>query len=475
MSRLFHPGYRQLLFLDLLLCMVLQSFSLSPAHIEQFDRSLLTNRDSLFFEDRIHAAPEPGDLYVEQALLQDSRELQAEQSISLEVQLLNCQAWENCNANPQVEFAIKGEEHRSLAGPLIVQIGADRINCDNQFCIVDMPLTNDAGEIVNYWVESLDGTVLIYKSFKMRNRIVDMNASLHYFEVIGDDFPYPIDVCANVWEIFPDESDLKLPWLRKAVSADDLNTDVDYALLAGKLIWYGYVDARACSDGGMLANGSASTCGIEMTREKLIEWQNKYNQQILESANQIDIPPRVVKGLVAQESQFWPDWKNGNEYGYGMISDLGMDMLLTWNTDFFLELCMTYYPKSTCMGGYSSLPLDKQSFLRGICLADAGTEEEFQIIANTLKAGCYQTLRLVENITDELPGNVFTYTDLWRINLGIYNTGAGCMGEAIECAWEEYDRAMTWEEFVQYIPAYCTNAATYFDKVTFYGSVTLDQ
>jgi hypothetical protein len=103
------------------------------------------------------------------------------------------------------------------------------------------------------------------------------------------------------------------------------------------------------------------------------------------------------------------------------------------------------------MGGYSSLPLDKQSFLRGICLADAGTEEEFQIIANTLKAGCYQTLRLVENITDELPGNVFTYTDLWRINLGIYNTGAGC------------------------IPAYCTNAATYFDKVTYYGSVTLDQ
>jgi hypothetical protein len=41
-----------------------------------------------------------------------------------------------------------------------------------------------------------------------------------------------------------------------------------------------------------------------MTREKLIEWQNKYNQQILESANQIDIPPRVVKVWLPRNPSF---------------------------------------------------------------------------------------------------------------------------------------------------------------------------
>jgi hypothetical protein len=309
----------------------------------------------------------------------------------------------------------------------------------------------------------------------MRNRIVEASGSIHFFEVMGDDFPYPLDVCANIWNIFPEEEELKSPWLKKAENANDLYSEIDYALLAGRLIWYGYVNARDCPDGGMLANGAASTCGIEKARARVIELQNRYNQQIFYAADQTDIPPRIIKGLVGQESQFWPKWHKTNEYGFGMISDMGMDMLLNWNTDYFFRLCTAYYARSICMAGYSSLSADKKSFLRGVSLSTAGTEKEFDIIANTLKAGCYQTLTLIENVTDESPEKVFAYKDLWRINLGIYNTGSGCMGEAIKCAWEAYDREMTWDEFVQYIPAYCSNAGTYFDKVTYYGSVSLEQ
>lgn len=474
-------GFRKKRFLIpyMLLCMGLQSFSPVPLYkqedlytspkiytqrISPLDHEAMQQAKHLLFRDHEINSSNTGHLNSDET-----------PNITIEVALLNCKAWEECNANPQIEFAVKGENHRSLAGPLVVQIGADKITCANQFCIIDMPLTNDSGEIVQYWTETTEGTILISRTFKIRNRILGAKGSPHYFEIIGDDFPYPIDTCANIWDIFPDQSDLKLPWLKKVEDSDDLYTDIDFSWLAGQLIWHGYVIARDCDDGGMLPNGIASQCGIEKALEKIIEWQNKYNQQILDSANEIDIPPRIVKGLVAQESQFWPEWKNGNEAGYGMISDFGMDMLLTWNTDYFLKICKSYYPRSECMGGYSALPSDKKSILRGICLSSAGTDREFVVIANTLKAGCSQTRTLVENITDEPPEKVFTYKDLWRINLGIYNTGSGCMGEAIKCAWEDYGHAITWDEFVPCIPEYCSNAITYFDKVTYYGAFSIDQ
>ena len=395
--------------------------------------------------------------------------------ISIEVELLNCKAWEDCNANPQVKFAIKGENHRTEAGPLFIQIGSDKTTCKNQLCILDMPVTNEKGMEVKYWTESTTGKVLLSSSFKMRNRIIGGDGTTHYFEVMGDGFLYPIDVCANIWDIFPEENELKSAWLQRADEADDLYTEVDYAMLAGQLIWYGYVDASACQDGGLLTNRAASECGIEKARAQVIEWQNQHNSEIIESSNETDIPSRLLKGLVGQESQFWPDWQIANEYGYGMITELGTDLLLTWNVDYYLNLCDIYYPSYQCMSGYSSLSDEQQQFLRGICLSSAGSEKEFLLLANTLKAGCSQTMQLIENITGEKPEDVFSYQDLWRINLGVYNTGAGCMGEAITDAWDAHERAMTWEEFIEYIPAECESAGSYFDKVINYGTIKLKQ
>lgn len=460
-----------LITLYIIVCMGLQAFSSFPYDLSLFKEE---NKSSTGIINHLENPDAKSHVLNSKLQIHSTSflNLKSENSsgISIEVELLNCQAWENCNANPQVEFAIKGENHRELAGSLVIQIGSNKTTCKDQFCIMDMPVTNEKGQDVNYWAESIEGGILLSKSFKMRNRIIGDDGSLHYFEVMGDDFPYPIDTCASVWEIFPEEEELQSSWLKKAESADDLYTEVDYALLAGRLIWYGYVDASECADGGMLLNGSASTCGIEKASDKIIEVQNRYNQEILNSALEIDIPSRLLKGLVAQESQFWSDWQIENEYGYGMISDMGMDMLLNWNTDFYLKLCMSYYSEYQCMSGFSSLSEEQQTFLKNVCLSSAGTDKEFQIIANTLKAGCFQTQQLVENITDKSPDSVFSYGDLWRINLGIYNTGAGCMAEAIECAWDAYERAMTWEEFIEYIPSYCANASTYFDKVVHYGA-----
>ena len=59
--------------------------------------------------------------------------------------------------------------------------------------------------------------------------------------------------------------------------------------------------------------------------------------------------------MIAQETQFWPQWSEKNEFGYGMITENGIDMLLTWNMDYYLNLCERNYTPDVCVSGYSSL------------------------------------------------------------------------------------------------------------------------
>jgi hypothetical protein len=50
-------------------------------------------------------------------------------------------------------------------------------------------------------------------------------------------------------------------------------------------------------------------------------------------------------------------------------------------------------------------------------------------------------------LPEKEPNAIFTYESLWRISLGVYNAGVGCMSEAVNYAWNDYGSAMTWEEF----------------------------
>jgi hypothetical protein len=282
-----------------------------------------------------------------------------------------------------------------------------------------------------------------------------------------------VDACANVWNMFPEPATVQSPWLAKVYSAENMKTDLDYALLAGRLIWNGNVDASGCQNSGLLPNGSADECGITKAHALVLEWQNRFNQVIIKASDQTRVPPRLIKGLIAQESQFWPLWANKPEYGYGMMSEMGIDMLLNWNVDYFLNLCTQHYPADQCQKGYSYLTSDQRRFLRGVCLLSVGTDDEFVLLANMLKASCAQTRQLVKNVTAKEPEEVFSYEDLWRISLGVYNVGSGCMGEAITNAWSKYKKPMSWADFNQHIPTYCESAKSYFDKVVYYGSTGL--
>ena len=392
--------------------------------------------------------------------------------ITAQADLVNCESWENCNSNPQIKFALEGDNTVDKSYNLNVLVGDDEYHCENQICILDMPRTDNVGITIKYWSE-YSGIVPLIHSFKMRNIILSDDGNTHSFALLGDEWPSTVDVCANAWDMFPETDSLESAWLSKIDAPDELETDLDYSLLAGRLIWNGYVDASGCPDSGLLPNGSADECGMTKAHDLVMEWQNRFNQVITRASEETYVPARLIKGVIAQESQFWPLWPNKPEYGYGMMSEMGIDLLLNWNVNYYLNLCKQYYTADQCQNGYSYLTDEQRRFLRGVCLLSVGTDEEFVLLANMLKASCAQTRQLIKNITGKEPEDVFSYETLWRISLGIYNTGSGCMGEAITYAWHENKREMSWTDFNKHIPEYCETARTYFDKVVYYGSTGL--
>ncbi|MEW5941323.1 MAG: hypothetical protein AB1750_16790, partial [Chloroflexota bacterium] len=95
-------------------------------------------------------------------------------------------------------------------------------------------------------------------------------------------------------------------------------------LLAGKLIFYGLVNASFCTDGGLLRSGAASPCGEQVAHNATILWQNQFDEAIYAAALNQGIPPYLLKNVIVQESQFWPgSQRNGSgypEFGLGHMT-----------------------------------------------------------------------------------------------------------------------------------------------------------
>ena len=382
----------------------------------------------------------------------------------------NCAEWGSCEENPSMLFTLESDSPPMDKYNLVVIIDKSEVGCESNACLLDMPITEDEGVEVKYWAETTNGNALYERTFKMRNLIVaEDDRSVYRFNLLGNEWLDRTDAAANIWDMFPDVNTDQAGWMKYGDTSTLLFTDSDYALLAGQLIWYGYVDASECEDKGLLENGNANECGEEKARDLAVEWQNRFNDVIFQASQETRIPPRVIKGLIAQESQFWPLWQVKSEFGYGMITENGIDLLLNWNVDYYLELCNRYYTPDQCAVGYSLLSEPKQQFLRGACLLSIGTDAEFVLLADILKAACAQTDHLVETITGHKAADVFTYETLWRVTLGMYTAGVGCMSDAISYSWGINSKTVTWEQIKKNIQPGCEGAKDYFDWVVFYG------
>jgi hypothetical protein len=145
-----------------------------------------------------------------------------------------------------------------------------------------------------------------------------------------------MDRCGLAWFALPA---LDRPeWLVLPDEADDLRTSESYVYLEKRLTNLGLGAEALTSPAGPLS--SARNIQLTTTQPVVEVWQNQFDYAILDSAAARGLPGRLVKGLFAAESQFWPgSFPEIAEVGLGHLSDLGADALLLWSPPSYAELC----------------------------------------------------------------------------------------------------------------------------------------
>lgn len=383
--------------------------------------------------------------------------------IGLEITPLNCTPGEWCEARPLVEVnalePLDGYQIRNVhvrAGNRMKVYTGD----EGRF---NLPITDEQGGWLEYWAESSYGDWSDTVRIKYRV-IMNEDGSAFHFDLLGGEWDKLASSGAALWQLFPPVDGSMPLVLSKPISAGDLFTAEPYVYLGGNLIRSGEVDASGCPDGGLNLNGTASECGKDAGIRQIVNWQNKYDEQIYQSAQTYNVPPRVLKAIIAQESQFWPVSNDPYEIGLGYITSDGADLLLTWDVAYFLDICLPKYGEEVCSSGYGSLSEIHKTMLRRIVLDKIGTAEEIDVLAAVLLASASQAGQMVLNTSRQELVYTTTYVDMWKISVGNYYAGAGCIGAAMEAVVGNED-VITWDSIVEQLAPECTIADDYVHRV----------
>jgi len=354
--------------------------------------------------------------------------------------------------------------------------------CEDNVCEVPMRPTPVEGVVVEFWAESSFGDET--EHYASLVRVVDTGVTQDterqgwYVDIMNTDLTGDeTESCAEVWNAFPPIGEPP-GWLTTPESSQLLASDEPYLFLAGKLISQGFVDALDCPNRGLEENGYANTCGLEKAREKVDEWQNRFDDQIIAVAKQTGIPAQLIKNLFAKESQFWPGAFNGaKEFGLGQLTELGADTVLLWNESFFNQFCPLVLDKDICASGYAQLSDEDKATLRGAVATNASaycescpagidlTHADFsiQLFAQALQANCEQTGYIISNVTGKRPGEVSSFEDLWRFTLANYHGGPGCLLAAIKS--NPQGSPLTWENISPLLEDECPGVVDYVNEI----------
>jgi hypothetical protein len=288
----------------------------------------------------------------------------------------------------------------------------------------------------------------------------------------------PVDSCALFWDTFLPVGTLP-SWLGTPAEPGGLASDLMHHYLAARLILVGAVDVSACTDGALTEDGVPSGCGAEQAASVVEAWQNQFDEAILAAARGSLIPAVMIKAVIAQESQFWPGTTmERGEYGLGHLTEHGADNTLLWNKDFYTAYCPSVLGETYCETGNSHQSDYRKGLLRGSLLsrvdADCADCEwgvdldraraGIDVLAETLKAYCSQTGRMVSNVTREAPGRGSTYEDMWKLTLVSYAAGPGCVADALRAAWRKGE-LVSWTSVSNEFSPACSAAVDYVNRI----------
>jgi hypothetical protein len=349
-------------------------------------------------------------------------------------------------------------------------------------CRLQLPITGEQGFLLQFWAYSSYGDSS--EIFEAQIRVAQTNAGdpdqlYWYVDVLStQSVGVPIASCVQVWGALPPVGGPP-EWLSTPTASEELGTDIPYNYLATQLIKQNVVDASSCPDLGLSPDETASTCGMEVAREAVRNWQNQFDEVILNVAKDTGVPAHLLKNLFANESQFWPGAGLKTDIGLGQLTKKGADTTFLWNPPFFYQFCPLVMDSTECSQGYLHLSDDQQHYLR-LALIDAvnaNCEEcplgvdldranfSIGVFAHTMLANCEQAGQLVENVTGDFAGKSASYEDLWKFTLVNYNAGPGCLGEALTVTVEE-DLPLTWENLTPHLDPACQGAINYVNEVS---------
>jgi hypothetical protein len=382
--------------------------------------------------------------------------------ITFKVKALNCLPWSWCRAAPWLHFVATENMKGYHVTYVTLSIADHQKRYDGGDVILPLPLTTGKGAWIQYWAVSdhKEGQSPI---FRLKYRYVK-SGGRYRFELLGVQWAHKSPSGSLTWGLFPPLEKPLPEVLMQPRSAAELRTTNRYVYLAGSLLRGGVVYASNCPDGGLYPSGTATPCGEEATAEKVLEWQNKYNQKIFAAAVKYNVPARVLKGILAQESQFWPHSNDPYERGLGMFTEDGADMALMWNTDFFLENCIPMYGEDTCASGYSLLhPVARQTMRKSL-IDKIGTSAEINLLAATLYASAAQVNQMTFNTSYKEPSDLTDYETMWKISTGNYYAGSGCIGMALDRI-SAFNLNLTWEQVIGEMDPSCQLASRYVDRI----------
>jgi hypothetical protein len=357
-------------------------------------------------------------------------------------------------------------------------------SCPGSTCVVPLQVTPIEGVTVEFWAVSSFGDTSEHDIARVR--VVDTGVSTTpggagwFVDVLSPQWRGgTVASCSQTWDAFPPVGGLP-DWLSTPDHKALIASDQAYYYLAGRLISQGLISAEDCPGGGLLPNGYADACGLEITRPIVEEWQNRFDNRIIEVSKESGVPAQLMKNLFAQESQFWPGiFKVPYEFGLGQITDNGADTLLLWDDNFFNQFCPLILLQEACDPGYLHLEAEDQAILRGALALQAksdctdcptgvdltNVDFSLSLFANSIKANCEQVAQIVFNATQDMPGEVSSYEDLWRLTVANYHAGPGCLSYAVYMAWSKTGD-MTWDNVSLELPDPCKGVIPYVAKIT---------
>ncbi len=450
------------------------------------------------YDDWIETDPCPDEVFASDPQACGGYYLHFSSSETLEktigVSLPAPQVWielENCNQRPdggcstRPTLVLRGEEPlpdehiTSIAGV----VGSSPFECGGARCPFSLYVTRPEGIQMEFWAFSTYGD-----SSKPFTALVRVNVlqpeeesqPIWYVTVLSSQWTgMPTATCAETWEAFPPPGPLP-EWLTTPRTAPELASNVPYAILAGNLISKGFVDASSCPDDGLTSSGAASTCGLEIARETVTEWQNRFDALIIHVATNTGVPAFLLKNMFSRESQFWPGtFAQGEDVGFGQLTDNGADTTFLWNPDFYNQFCPFVLSSETCSMGYAILEPEQQAMLRGALVSSVDatcadcptgldmTKADFSVdvFAQTMLANCEQAGRIVEELTGQTPGRVGSYEDMWKLTLVNYNAGAGCLYDAVKLTYLD-GQDLTWENVSAHLTLSCQGVVDYVDDIS---------